>query len=58
MTNTKSNIEIITVVATESISGTVVIINGYPEDNTRNGNLINQTKEENTIYNAAIIYEF
>ena len=53
MTNTKNQIEII-----ENQMGTVVIVKGYPEDNIGNGDLVNQTKEENTIYNAAIVYEF
>jgi hypothetical protein len=58
MTNTKSKIEIHTVEATKSITGTVLIIKGYPEENRGGGNLINETKEENTIYDASIVYEF
>ena len=53
MTNTKSNIEIATV-STSDFSNTVVLISEQPVK----GGGINETKEENTIYEASIVYEF
>ena len=54
MTNTTAQIEIIEVQATETVRGTVLIIEEQPVK----GGGINQTKEENTIYEASIVYEF
>ncbi len=54
MTNTKSQIEIIEFQATETIKCTVLVIKEQPVK----GGGINQTKEENTIYEADIVYEF
>ena len=54
MTNTTAKIEIIEVQATESVKGTVLMIKEQPVI----GGGINQTKEENTIYEASIVYEF
>lgn len=54
MTNTNANIEIIKVVATNKISGTVLIIKEQPVI----GGGISEMEEDNTIYNASIIYEF
>jgi hypothetical protein len=47
MTNTTAQIEIKEVVATEIVKEQPVIGGG-----------INETKEENTIYDASIVYEF
>lgn len=49
MTNSKSNIEIATVANT-----TILLISEQPIS----GGGINETKEENTIYEANIVYEF
>lgn len=54
MTNIKSQIEIIEFQATETIKCTVLVIKEQPVK----GGGINQTKEENTIYEADIVYEF
>jgi len=53
MTNTTSNIEIATV-HTSNFSGTILIISEQPVI----GGGISETKEENTIYEASIVYEF
>ena len=53
MENTNAKIEIIEVQATESVKGTVLMIKEQPVI----GGGINQTKEENTIYEASIVYE-
>jgi len=53
MTNSKSPIEIKNV-QVESIKATIVIINEQPVD----GGGINESKEENFIYEASIVYEF
>lgn len=54
LTNTKAEIEIITVQATETIKGTVLIIKEQP----CKGGGIADPNEENTIYGAHIVYEF
>ncbi len=54
MTNTKAQIEISEIQATETVKGTVLIIKEQPVI----GGGIDQTKEENTIYEAGIVYEF
>jgi hypothetical protein len=54
MTNTTAPIEIKEVQATETVKGTVLIIKEQPVK----GGGINETKEENTIYEASIVYEF
>ena len=54
MTNTTAQIEIKEVQATETVKGTVLIVKEQPVK----GGGINETKEENTIYQASIIYEF
>ncbi|CAB4142018.1 hypothetical protein UFOVP697_28 [uncultured Caudovirales phage] len=54
MINTKSQIEIKEIVVNETIKGTILIVK---EQNLIGGG-INQTKEDNTIYEASIIYEF
>jgi hypothetical protein len=54
MRNTTAQIEIIDVIATEAVKGTILIVK---EQNVIGGG-INETKEENTIYDASIVYEF
>jgi len=54
MINTTAQIEIKEIQATELIKGVVLIIKEQPVK----GGGINETKEENTIYNASIVYEF
>lgn len=54
MRNTTAQIEIKEIQATELIKGAVLIIKEQPVK----GGGINETKEENTIYNASIVYEF
>ena len=54
MTNTNAQIEILEVQATEPIKGTVLVIKAQPVI----GGGIAEAKEENTIYDAGIIYEF
>jgi hypothetical protein len=54
MTNTTAQIEIKKVVATENVKGTILIVKEQPVI----GGGINETKEENTIYEASIVYEF
>jgi hypothetical protein len=54
MTNTTAKIQITEVQATELVKGTVLIIQEQPVT----GGGINQTKQENTIYEASIVYEF
>jgi len=54
MTNTKAEIEIKEVQATENIKGTVLFI----KEEVVKGGGISETKEENTIYDACIVYEF
>ena len=54
MTNTNAEIEITEVIATEKIKSTILFIKEQPVF----GGGINETKEENTIYDASIIYEF
>lgn len=54
MKNTKAQIEILEVQATETIKGTVLIIKEQPVI----GGGIAETKEQNTIYDAGVIYEF
>ena len=54
MRNTKAQIEIKKIVATETVKGTILIIK---EQHVIGGG-INETKEENTIYEASIVYEF
>jgi hypothetical protein len=53
MTNSNSPIEILTVV-TSDFSGTVVLISEQP---VRGGG-INESIDDNTIYEAGIVYEF
>jgi hypothetical protein len=54
MTNSKAQIEIKEVVATEKVKGTILIVKEQPVI----GGGINETKSENTIYDASIVYEF
>lgn len=54
MTNTIAKIEIKEVVATETVNATILIVKEQPVI----GGGINETKEENTIYEASIVYEF
>ena len=54
MTNSTAQIEIKVVQATEIVKGIVLIIKEQPVK----GGGISETKEENTIYDACIIYEF
>ena len=54
MTNTTAQIEIIEVVATENIKGTILVVKEQPVI----GGGIAEPKENNTIYDASIIYEF
>jgi hypothetical protein len=49
-----STIEIIKLTATETVKGTILIIKEQPVI----GGGINQSKEENSIYEASIVYEF
>jgi len=49
-----STIEIIKLIATETVKGTILIIKEQPVI----GGGINQSKEENSIYEASIVYEF
>jgi hypothetical protein len=49
MTNTKAELEIL-----KGMSNEVLVIKEHPSD----GISICETKEENTIYDASIIYEF
>lgn len=60
MTNTKAQVEIIEIQATETVKGTVLTIKERPTINDKPivGGGINESKEENTIFNASIIYEF
>ena len=53
MNNTYSNIEI-AIVSNSNFSNTVLVISEKPVM----GGGINQTKENNTIYDANMIYEF
>jgi hypothetical protein len=54
MTNTIAKIEIKEVVATETVNGTILFVKEQPVI----GGGIKETKEENTIYEASIVYEF
>jgi hypothetical protein len=54
MKNTTSQIEIKEIVASENVKGTILIVKEQPVI----GGGINESKEENTIYDASIIYEF
>lgn len=54
MTNTIAKIEIKKVLATETVNGTILFVKEQPVI----GGGIKETKEENTIYEASIVYEF
>jgi hypothetical protein len=54
MTNTTAQIEIKEVVATETVKVTIVVVKEQPVI----GGGINEIKEESTIYDASIVYEF
>jgi hypothetical protein len=54
MTNTTAQIEILEVLVSEKVKRKILIVNEQPVI----GGGINESKEENTIYDAAIIYVF
>ena len=54
MNTQNQTFEIKEVVATEKVKGTILIVKEQPVI----GGGINETKSENTIYEASIVYEF